>query len=134
MTVIISLINWAQDLLEKILEAVGFIGPLLLRLYLVPIFWIAGTKKIGSMESTIEWFGNPEWGLGLPFPTLMAWMASLIGANGPVVRLTTRRVLAFLAGLLAVMGAPQAVWRTALTTYFPMISHSRLTGVSGPAL
>ena len=82
MTVIISLINWAQDLLEKILEAVGFIGPLLLRLYLVPIFWIAGTKKIGSMESTIEWFGNPEWGLGLPFPTLMAWMASLTEAGG----------------------------------------------------
>ena len=87
MTVIISLINWAQDLLEKILEAVGFIGPLLLRLYLVPIFWIAGTKKIGSMESTIEWFGNPEWGLGLPFPTLMAWMASLTEAGGAILLL-----------------------------------------------
>jgi len=87
MTAIISLINWAQDLLEKILEAVGFIGPLLLRLYLVPIFWMAGTKKISSMESTIEWFGNPDWGLGLPFPTLLAWMASLTEAGGAILLL-----------------------------------------------
>ncbi len=87
MAAIINLINWAQDLLEKILESVGFIGPLLLRLYLVPIFWIAGTKKIGSMESTIEWFGNPDWGLGLPFPTLMAWMASLTEAGGAILLL-----------------------------------------------
>ena len=25
-------------------------------------------------QDTIEWFGNPDWGLGLPFP---AWMAAL---------------------------------------------------------
>jgi len=79
--------NWAQDLLEKILEAVGFIGPLLLRLYLVPIFWAAGSKKISSIDSTIEWFGNPDWGLGLPFPALMAWMASLTEAGGAVLLL-----------------------------------------------
>lgn len=87
MAAIISLINWAQDLLEKILEAVGFIGPLLLRLYLVPIFWIAGTKKIASIDSTIEWFGNPDWGLGLPFPALLAWMASLTEAGGAILLL-----------------------------------------------
>ena len=87
MAVIINLMNWAQDLLEKILEAVGFIGPLLLRLYLVPIFWAAGSKKISSIDSTIEWFGNPDWGLGLPFPALMAWMASLTEAGGAVLLL-----------------------------------------------
>tara|TARA_R110002072_G_scaffold32211_2_gene98574 strand:- start:18074 stop:18658 length:585 start_codon:yes stop_codon:yes gene_type:complete len=77
--------NWSQDLLEEILEAVGFLAPLFLRLYLVPVFWIAGTKKIASMESTIEWFGNPDWGLGLPFPTLLAWMASLTEAGGAIL-------------------------------------------------
>ena len=87
MAVIINLMNWAQDLLEKILEAVGFIGPLLLRLYLVPIFWAAGSKKISSIDSTIEWFGNPDWGLGFPFPALMAWMASLTEAGGAVLLL-----------------------------------------------
>ena len=73
MSLIISLCNWAQDILDKTVEAIGFIGPLLLRLYLVPIFWMAGSKKISSIDSTIEWFGNPEWGLGLPFPTMLAW-------------------------------------------------------------
>lgn len=87
MAAIINLMNWAQDLLEKILESVGFIGPLLLRLYLVPIFWMAGTKKISSIDSTIEWFGNPDWGLGLPFPTLLAWMASLTEAGGAILLL-----------------------------------------------
>ncbi|HIF51414.1 MAG TPA: DoxX family protein [Thiotrichaceae bacterium] len=87
MSTVINLLNWTQDLLEKIIEAIGFIGPLLLRLYLVPIFWVAGSKKIGSMEDTIAWFGNPDWGLGLPFPTLMAWSASLTEAGGAILLL-----------------------------------------------
>ena len=87
MIVIINFINWAQELLDKAIEAVGFIGPLLLRLYLVPIFWMAGSKKLSSMENTIEWFGNPDWGLGLPFPALMAWMASLTEAGGAILLL-----------------------------------------------
>ena len=87
MQAVINLMNWAQGILDKVIEATGFIGPLLLRLYLVPIFWMAGTKKISSMESTIEWFGNPDWGLGLPFPTLMAWMAALTEAGGAILLL-----------------------------------------------
>jgi putative oxidoreductase len=87
MLVVINLINRAQDVLDKIIEAIGFMSPLLLRLYLVPIFWMAGTKKINSMDSTIEWFGNPDWGLGLPFPTLMAWMAALTEAGGALLLL-----------------------------------------------
>ena len=87
MQAVINLMNWAQGILDKVIEATGFIGPLLLRLYLVPIFWMAGTKKISSMDSTIEWFGNPDWGLGLPFPTLMAWMAALTEAGGAILLL-----------------------------------------------
>lgn len=56
---------------------VDFIAPLLLRLYLAPIFWMAGSNKLSNMEATIEWFGNPDWGLGLPFPALLAWLAAL---------------------------------------------------------
>lgn len=56
------------------------IAPLLLRLYLVPIMWMAGTHKIDlttlmPFESTVAWFGNPDWGLGLPVPALMAFLA-----------------------------------------------------------
>lgn len=87
MKAIIILLNQAQDILNKVIEVIGCIGPLLLRLFLVPIFWVAGSKKIGSMESTIEWFGNPDWGLGLPFPTLLAWSASLVEAGGAILLL-----------------------------------------------
>ena len=44
---------------------------------------MAGTQKFGHFSSTVEWFGNADWGLGLPFPWLMAAMATgteLIGA------------------------------------------------------
>ncbi len=68
-------------------RAVDFLGPLALRLYLVPIFWMAGTNKLNNIDSTIEWFGNAEWGLGLPFPALMAYLASLTETLGAVLLL-----------------------------------------------
>jgi putative oxidoreductase len=62
-----------------------FLGPLALRLYLAPVFWMAGTHKLADMESTAEWFGNPEWGLGLPFPELLAWLAASTETVGAVL-------------------------------------------------
>jgi len=78
---IIRFFNWAQDSLDKF-RSLDFLAPLLLRLYLVPIFWMAGTKKLADMESTIGWFGNPDWGLGLPFPEILAWAATLTEIGG----------------------------------------------------
>jgi len=52
------------------------IAPLLLRLYLAPVFIQAGWTKIDAFEDTAAWFGNPEWGLGMPMPELMAGLAS----------------------------------------------------------
>ncbi len=83
---IMSLGCKAQSLLNAT-RALDFFAPLALRLYLVPIFWMAGSKKLGSMEDTIAWFGNPDWGLGLPFPTLMAWAAALTEAGGAIALL-----------------------------------------------
>ncbi|MDA7785210.1 DoxX family protein [Pseudomonadales bacterium] len=80
---IISVATKAQMYLDKI-NVTDFIAPLLLRLYLVLVFWMAGTMKLGSMESTIEWFGNSDWGLGLPLPFLMAWIATLTEVIGAV--------------------------------------------------
>ena len=74
----------AQSLLNAT-RAVDFLAPLALRLYLVPVFWMAGTSKLGSMEDTIAWFGNPDWGLGLPFPALMAYLAAYTEAVGAVL-------------------------------------------------
>ncbi len=70
-----------------------FLGPLALRLYLVPVFWVAGNNKLNSMDNTIAWFGNPDWGLGLPAPALMAWLATgteVLGAIALLVGLGTR--------------------------------------------
>ncbi|MBD3619785.1 MAG: DoxX family protein [Chromatiales bacterium] len=64
-----------------------FLAPLLLRLYLAPVFWMAGTSKLANMDSTIEWFGNAEWGLGLPLPALLAWLAALTETIGAVLLL-----------------------------------------------
>lgn len=82
----------AQSLLDKT-RAIDFLGPLALRLYLGPVFWVAGTNKLGGMENVIAWFGNDEWGLGLPFPVLMAWLAvsaEVLGAISLLIGLATR--------------------------------------------
>ena len=63
-----------QSLLDST-RTVDWLGPLALRLYLVPVFWMAGTTKLAGFEDTVAWFGNPDWGLGLPFPFLMATLA-----------------------------------------------------------
>lgn len=76
--------------LQKALDSLrlfDFLGPLALRLYLVPVFWMAGTKKLDHIDSTIEWFGNTDWGLGLPFPEFMAWAAAVTEAGGAVLLL-----------------------------------------------
>ncbi|KAA0874227.1 HvfX family Cu-binding RiPP maturation protein [Nitrincola tapanii] len=51
------------------------LAPLLLRLYLAPIMIQAGWNKLANFESTVAWFANPDWGLGLPLPHLMAALA-----------------------------------------------------------
>ena len=81
----LALINKAQDLFEKLTSPVDFIAPLLLRLYLAPVFYMAGLNKYNSFESTVQWFGNPDWGLGLPLPGLMAFLATAVELGGAVL-------------------------------------------------
>ncbi|MCV6605991.1 MAG: DoxX family protein, partial [Porticoccaceae bacterium] len=57
---------------------VDFLAPLLLRVYLAPVLIQAGWNKIGSAESfnnQVSWFGNADWGLGLPMPEVMVALA-----------------------------------------------------------
>lgn len=90
----IKLLNKVQDLLGSS-RHVDFIAPLLLRLYLVPVFFFAGRNKWNpfaeggtfnpaeGLADIAQWFGNPDWGLGLPAPLLMAvlaWAAEYLGA------------------------------------------------------
>lgn len=62
-----------------------FLAPLALRLYLAPVFWMAGTSKLADIESTAAWFGNPDWGLGLPYPIVLAWLAASTEAVGAIL-------------------------------------------------
>lgn len=71
----ISLYNRLHDVLNSTRCADG-LAPLLLRLYLAPVFLQAGWNKLSHFEDTAAWFGNPDWGLGLPFPELMAALAA----------------------------------------------------------
>jgi len=99
----IGLLNFFQDLLDKT-RALGFLAPLALRLYLVPIFWMGGTMKLSNAgldcfsaenapcnfapkQDIIDWFGNAEWGLGLPFPEVMAYLASYTEYFGAILLL-----------------------------------------------
>lgn len=73
-----------QKLINK-LTALDGIPALLLRLYLAPVFIMAGFSKTQMLDpnvtglasfmadpNIIAWFGNSDWGLGLPFPALLA--------------------------------------------------------------
>jgi uncharacterized membrane protein YphA (DoxX/SURF4 family) len=95
---LISAAAKAQTMLDKTRSA-DFLAPLLLRAYLVPVFWVAANNKWNpfdpdsSLDSIIQWFGNPDWGLGLPFPAVMAylaWGAEYFGAILLLFGLATR--------------------------------------------
>lgn len=80
MNALIDKFRWATTQLAN-LDA---LPALLLRLYLAPIFWMAGTQKLSHFSDTVEWFGNPDWGLGLPFPLIMAALATATELAGAV--------------------------------------------------
>jgi uncharacterized membrane protein YphA (DoxX/SURF4 family) len=82
---LVALGNKLQDVNDAVRGVLDFLGPMALRLYLAPVFWIAGNNKLAHMDSTIQWFGNTDWGLGLPAPALLAWMAVLTEVGGSVM-------------------------------------------------
>ncbi|WP_439101888.1 HvfX family Cu-binding RiPP maturation protein [Congregibacter sp.] len=87
------MISWVQgfsrfqEALFGRLAHLDGLAPLALRLYLVPVLWMAGTQKIAGMENTIEWFANADYGLGLPFPALLAYLAAYAEAIGALLLL-----------------------------------------------
>ena len=66
----IGFINFFNTIFDK-LRALDFLAPLALRLYLAPIFILAGINKLSNVENVASWF---EW-LGFPEPTLMVYLA-----------------------------------------------------------
>lgn len=76
-----DLIKFVLRLCDKA-KIINFLAPLALRLYLVPIMWMAGSKKFSNFTSTAEWFGNDEWGLGLPLPYVLVFLVALVEVLG----------------------------------------------------
>ncbi|MBT8140182.1 MAG: DoxX family protein [Gammaproteobacteria bacterium] len=108
------------------LQWMDFLPLLLLRIFLAPIFIQAGYGKlqlgseanIGLLQrlqanpDVVNWFGNAEWGLGLPQPELLALLAGwgeFIGGWLLVFGLLTRLSSALLIVTMAV-AASTAHW------------------------
>lgn len=75
------------------LKCLDFTLLLALRIYLAPIFVIAGLAKLNSFSDTANWLGNSDWGLGLPFPELMTALvifAELVGGLALLFGFLTR--------------------------------------------
>ncbi|MGI2184138.1 HvfX family Cu-binding RiPP maturation protein [Shewanella oncorhynchi] len=71
------------------------LAPLALRIYLAPVLMQAGYNKLTHFEDTVAWFANPDWGLGLPMPALMAGLAAgteFFGAILLLLGLATRLI------------------------------------------
>jgi putative oxidoreductase len=86
--------NLIHDWLDST-RKLDFLAPLLLRVFLAVVFIAAGWQKASSFESTVAWFGNADWGLGLPLPWLMAFLATaaeLVGGFLLLLGLATRYI------------------------------------------
>jgi putative oxidoreductase len=103
MGAITNTLNKAQDLLDHA-RFLDFIAPVLLRIYLVPVFFFAGRNKwdpiaeggtfnpAEGLKGIAGWF---ESGLELPAPLLMAilaWSAEYLGAIALAIGLALRWV------------------------------------------
>ena len=78
----------AIQMYNKAIDWMSNLGDLplfLMRLLLAYAFYGPAMEKWGNMEATITWFGNPDWGLGLPFPELNAYMAASTEIVGVVL-------------------------------------------------
>lgn len=81
----VSMIDQIYCGVGNALKPLDGLPALAIRLYLVPVFWMAGTSKFNHFEDTVAWFGNPDWGLGLPLPWLMAFLATAAELGGAIL-------------------------------------------------
>ncbi|MDO4450613.1 MAG: DoxX family protein [Moraxella sp.] len=87
------------------LKSFDVLALFVIRLYLAPVFIMAGLNKYQNFESTVNWFGNSEWGLGLPFASfwvVVVIIAELVGGVALLFGLATRLFGIMLAITMAV--------------------------------
>lgn len=97
-----NIVNKYYQIQKATLDKISFLDglpPLAFRFYLANVFWMAANNKWNpfnpdsSLQPTIDWFGNSDWGLGLPMPELLgslAWATEYFGAILLILGLATR--------------------------------------------
>ena len=88
-----NVVDHVECVLNKARDNFSFLALFGLRLYLAPVFITAGINKLQSFDNTVAWFAAEGWGLGLPFPAVLAALAiaaELLGGIALLVGLFTR--------------------------------------------
>ncbi len=103
----LNLANKLQDLLDAT-KKVDWLGPLALRVYLGPIFVLAGMNKLSNAANVASYF---EF-LGIPAPELMVYVAGLTEFVGGIALLAGLAVRWFAIPLMFTMivAAATAHW------------------------
>lgn len=79
---------------------IDFLGPLAFRIYLAPIFILAGLGKLSGIDGTAAWFGT----LGIPAPMLMAYVAGITELVGGILLIPGIAVRLLAVPLMFTMG------------------------------
>lgn len=106
----------AAGLLRGVNKYLGFLGPLLARLFVAHAFYVTGAGKLENPENVVKFFET----LGIPMPAANAWFVSHLeyyGAFLLLLGLLTRPVAAMLGGsmVVAIMTADKDAFMEALT-------------------
>ena len=87
----------------KKLKYIDWLGLSAFRLYLAPIFIGVGAHKFANFDDMVAWFGNADWGLGLPVPVLMVFLAASAELLGGVALLLGLAIRLFVIPLIFTM-------------------------------
>jgi uncharacterized membrane protein YphA (DoxX/SURF4 family) len=103
----IRLLNCLQGLLDRT-RAIDFLAPLALRIYLAPIFILAGSNKLAYGDNLVPYFAS----LGIPAPEIMVYVAALTELAGGIALLGGLAVRWFAIPLMFTMfvAATTAHW------------------------
>lgn len=97
--------------------------------------WFDNLKN-ADVSNTAAWFGNTEWGLGLPFPEELAWLAAgteAIGAVLLLIGLATRWIsIPLMATMLVAIFSVhwKNGWLMVADTSWPLFVTERIEGAS----
>ena len=78
--------RWYFGIIEKCMRF-DFIALLAIRLYLLPVLYEGAQSKVLGFSNTVAWFAasHAQGGLDLPFPTLLAFLATSTEVAGLIL-------------------------------------------------